>query len=465
MTMSADTATEYEALRQRHLARAGELLPPMLDRLTWPAEDLAAHRTAELRRLLGVARDASPWHRGRLAGLDLDAIDAADLSALPVMTKDDLMANFDAIVTDDRLSLRAVEDHLDALTGDAYLFDRYHAGATGGSTGRRGVVVYDWDAWATCFWSLQRHSVRAMQQLDPAAAAAPQRLAMVASAAPTHMTATITQTFSTGRVEIRRYPVTAPLTEIVAGLNDYRPTVLIGYPSALHTLASEARAGRLRISPQRLDGTAEPMLPEIRAALGEAFGAPVGNNYALTEGGGAAQACSALGMHLAEDLLIVEPVDENGRPVPPGTRSAKVFLTNLFNHALPLVRYEVTDQIELLADAGPCPCGSTHRRMADPYGRLDDVFDYDGLRVHPHVFRSPLGRRREVVEYQVRQTPTGAAVTVRATDPLDPAALAADIATELAGVGLPRPDVTVDVVDALPRPPSGKLVRFVPLGR
>ncbi len=51
------------------------------------------------------------------------------------MTKDDLMANFDEIVTDNRLRLEVVEEHLEGLTAaDAYLFGRYHAVASSGST-------------------------------------------------------------------------------------------------------------------------------------------------------------------------------------------------------------------------------------------------------------------------------------------------------------------------------------------
>ena len=98
-------------------------------------------------------------------------------------------------------------------------------------------------------------------------------------------------------------------------------------------------------------------------------------------------------MHLSEDLVIVEPVDEQGRPVAPGDRAAKVYLTNLFNRVLPLIRYEITDEVTILTE--PCPCGSAHRCVADIQGRLDDVFVYDGRRVHPHVFRSALGRRAD----------------------------------------------------------------------
>ena len=119
--------------------------------------------------------------------------------------------------------------------------------------------------------------------------------------------------------------------------------------------------------------------------------------------------------------------------------------------------------VELIEDGAACPCGCTHRRITDPYGRLDDVFTYGAVTVHPHVFRSPLSRRREIVEYQVRQTAAGAAVGVRVTDRCDTDALAAEIAAELGHLGVAGAQVDVEVVDGLPRPPSGKLVRFVPL--
>lgn len=135
----------------------------MLDRLTWPADELAAHRTTELRRLVRGAREASPWHRARLAGGDLDTIDGSDLTALPVMTKDDLMANFDAVVTDERLTLHAVETHRAGLTGDGYLFDRNIAAASGGPSGRRGLFVYDRDATVTLLMSVMRQQVNAQQ--------------------------------------------------------------------------------------------------------------------------------------------------------------------------------------------------------------------------------------------------------------------------------------------------------------
>ncbi len=452
--------TNYEDLRLKHLGDGMALLPGMLERIGWSPDRLAAHRRQELRRLVRVAKDLSPWHRKRLSGVHPDEVDESTLDQLPVMTKDDLMANFDEIVTDDRLRLDVVEDHLESLTTDAYLFDRYHACASGGSTGRRGVFVYDWDGWAVMYASLMRYEIRA-RALDPDLASAPPVAAAVMADHAAHPTSALAQTFSSGLIEWHRFPVTLPIGDIVAGLNAVQPTVLTAYASVLYPLVHEARQGRLRIRPLRILSGSEPLLPEVRAAVEETWGVPVVNVYGSSEAGGNAVSCG-LGpwLHLSDDLMITELVDNAGHPVTAGECSDKVYLTNLYNHALPLIRYEITDQIRLLD--GACPCGSVHQRIEDPLGRLDDWFDYGGLTVHPHVFRSALGRQRHIVEYQVRQTATGAEVGVRCVGPVDCDELAAEIAAGLAGLGLVNAEVTVRPTEGFERQSSGKLKRFVP---
>src|SRR5262245_19527 len=128
----------YEVLRQEHLREMRDRLPAHLERLDWPVERLRAERETRLRMLVGIARERSPWHRARLDHLDPNDLRESDLARIPPMTKTDLMANFDQIVTDPRLTLELVEKHLAGLTGDAYLLDRYHAVASGGSSGQRG---------------------------------------------------------------------------------------------------------------------------------------------------------------------------------------------------------------------------------------------------------------------------------------------------------------------------------------
>ncbi|MGH9009087.1 MAG: phenylacetate--CoA ligase family protein [Acidimicrobiia bacterium] len=453
--------TAYDERRRRHVSDMHAMLPDHLRRLDWSATQIGLHRKAALRRLVRSAIEQSSWHRHRLGGIDVDRVDESSLGDLPVMTKDDLMANFDEIVTDRRLGLDVCNAHLETLTDDAYLFGRYHVIASGGSTGRRGVFVYDWDEWTTMYLGIQRYELR-RQAEEERSRPGPITMATVAAGRASHASKALLQTFATQDRVVGGVPITLPIDVIVAGLNKRNPDILFAYPSALLPLADRARAGELRIRPRRILVGAEPLLPEIRAAAEDTWNVPVINVYGSSEGGAMGIACGdGPGLHLAEDLCIIEAVDADGRPVAPGERSAKIYLTNLYNHTLPLIRYEVTDEVTPLS--GSCPCGSAHRLIADPQGRLDDVFHYGPLVVHPLVFRSPLGLCRDIIEYQVRQTTRGADITVRCLGPTELEALAGEIRGKLMTAGLDDPEVTIRVLDQLPRQDTGKLKRFIPL--
>jgi phenylacetate-CoA ligase len=453
--------SDYEARRQQHVADGLALAPRLIEQLSWPAERLAAHRVRQLRELVRHATERSPWYRKRLSGVDIDRLDETTLAELPVLTKTELMEHFNDIVTDSRLSLAALEAHLSTVETGSYLLGRYTALTSGGSSGQRAVFVYDWDAFAVFWLTCYRTLLRARDSY-PDLAGRPAVMASVTAAHFSHATAAMARTFSNPRMTAVRLPVTLRTEEIVAGLNEIQPDFMTVYPSVLHALAHEAAEGRLRIAPRQVLAGAEPLLPEIRAAAEQAWGVTVINIYGTSEGGGTAVGCDRGSTHISEDQLIIEPVDLDGQPVPPGLRSAKIYLTNLYNPVLPLIRYEITDEVTVLP--GPCPCGSAHRRIADVQGRLDDVFIYQGRRVHPHLFRTALSREANVVEYQVRQTPAGAAITVRCTAPASLDRLRDRVAAALAQAGLERPEVTVEAVDRFERPGGpAKLKRFIPL--
>jgi len=448
-----------EALRARHVALAGRLVEEHVARISWSRAQLAAEQRRALRVLLTVASSRSTWHRERLAGIDLENVAVEDIQTLPVMTKSDLMENFDDIVTDRRLTADVCANHLAHLDGDSYLFDEYHVIASGGSSGQLGMFVYGWEAWATCYSSIVRFQVRDWRS-DPALVDVPRVVAVVAAARPTHISAAIGRTFSGTGMTRHLLPATLPLVDIVAGLNELQPTILQGYGSLLHRLALEARTGGLRIRPRRIVAISEPLLPETRALLAEVWGAPVSIGYGMSEGV-FAHGC-AHGTHLPDDLCLVEIVDSDGRAAPPGQLGQRILVTNLYNPVLPLIRYEVTDEVRV--DPEPCPCGSVLRRIDDPQGRFDDTFGYpDGTMVHPHVFRDVLGQHPTLVEYQVRQTLRGADVAIVTDGPIDEPAVADRIAAALRHVGLVQAVVIVHAVAGIDRQGSGKLKRFVPL--
>lgn len=442
----------FEELRLRHVADRDAALPRYADQLRWSAAQLRIERERRMRVLLATAKARSPWHRERLRDVDAATFTEADLRSLPTMSKADLMDNFEAVVTDQRLTRDIVDAYVEHLPGNLYLFERYLVVASGGSSGRRGVFVYDWEAFAIFSCQIVRWLGAVPVTLPWANLWAPRGA---------HVTWIGTLVFPPPVGDYTRVAPTLPLAEIVERLNALQPKTLSGYASTLALLAGEARSGRLTISPTRVFTCGEPLLPEVRAEVEAVWPVHVYNFYGMSEGPYAFPCGAGDAMHLPDDLYYVEPVDEAGRPVPPGTLAAKLLVTNLFNLTEPLIRYEVTDQVVVLPE--PCPCGVATRRIDHLLGRADDIFAYPGgIRVHPLTIRAPLGRHRHVVEYQVIQTKHGVRVRFCANGAVDPSELAASIATGLRGCGLPDPEVSLEQVPELSRQVSGKLKRFVP---
>ena len=112
--MTVTKETGLAGLQARMESEFGSRLMAQLPRLGWDATRLAAHQTERLRVLLAAAIKRSPFHARRLGRIDPARFELADLARLPVMTKAQMMASFDEVVTDRRLTLGRVDDHLRA---------------------------------------------------------------------------------------------------------------------------------------------------------------------------------------------------------------------------------------------------------------------------------------------------------------------------------------------------------------
>jgi phenylacetate-coenzyme A ligase PaaK-like adenylate-forming protein len=438
------------------------LLPEHLDRLGWSADRIASHQRDALRKLLRTAIDGSPFHARRLAGLEPYEVGLDDLASLPVMTKAEMMDSFDEVVTDRRVTRRSVEDHLARTGWDAEeMPGRFVAMASGGSSGQRGVFVYSRAAATEYTIACTRPGIARMVALIGDLPADPVPVAMVGAPSAVHATRLMPSLFGGDFMDMVSIPATAPLASIVERLNDVQPLLLAGYPSTIRKLADERLAGRLCISPLGVTTSSEPLSSADRARIDEAFGVGVVDAFGSSEGLIGSSAPDDPAIVLASDLAIVEPVDALGRPVPPGTPSAKVYVTNLFNTTQPLIRYELTDSFTVLPAAGT----DGHLRVRVE-GRSDDEFLYGDVVVHPIVVRSVMVKTPAAVEYQARQTPRGIEVDVVAPGGLDRADVAARLEGALGAAGLADPEVTVRIVGdgSIDRhPETGKTRRFVRL--
>ena len=119
---TAPVPARHASLSARMSAELAWRLGPYMQRLGWDAGQLAAHQRDRLRVLLAHAAEHSPFHAQRLRGLDLERLELTDLARLPVMTKSQMMAEFDDVVTDRRLQPppgRAASGRLAARAGPA----------------------------------------------------------------------------------------------------------------------------------------------------------------------------------------------------------------------------------------------------------------------------------------------------------------------------------------------------------
>jgi len=426
-------------------------------RLRWSKERIDFEREARLRALLTWAIEESPFHAERLEGLDPAVFTEADLPSLPVMTKEDLMSEFSWVLTDPKLSLEVAEEHVKRVDDDddEYLLSRFHAVTSSGSSGRRGLYVYDWDEWTTLAL-IQSRSRLGMIGNQPRPAG--EVTASLFAGAGAHLSRVMQTFLAEPDDPVHHFPMTLQLAEVVGGLNRTQPELVMGYPSAIDLVVREAQEGRLQISPRYVETGGELLMEKTRVAVRDTWGVEIDDSWAIVEGAYAFPCGLGPGMHLPDDLVIVEPVDSAGRPVPPGEPAAKLYVTNLYNRTEPLIRFEIADGLTLLD--GVCPCGSSHRRITDLTGRADNVFDYDGeVKVHPMVLRLEL---HDVAEYQVRQTSRGACVRV-VTDRRDELDRVHDrVVRTLRTAGLQDPEVTVQGVERLERLASGKLRQFIP---
>lgn len=418
----------------------------------WPRRRLDAYREAALLSLRTFAYERSPFYRRFHAGL-LDR----PLSELPVLTKATAMGAFDELVTDREIRLAEVERHLAAVAGDERFHDRYRVVSTSGTTGVRGIFLSNLDEWATVIASYNRAQEWAGVSASPRRRT---RLAVVSTTLGWHQSGRVGVSVANPLVPTLRIDATDPLPRTVERLNAFRPDSLIAYASMHRLLAEEQIAGRLRIAPRAVLSASEPLTDETRRLVERAFGSPPFNVYAATEPAGVASECDRhSGLHLYEDLVITEVVDEENRPVPPGVFGAKVLVTVLFSRTQPLIRYELSDSIRLSADV--CPCGRTFGLVDTIQGRQEDVVVLPGpdgaeVTVHPLAFHDVLDRV-PAGEWQVVQQ--GDALRLLAAAPgraFDGRLVTQAIRERIEALGARPTAVDWEIVPSIPRSTAGK---------
>jgi phenylacetate-CoA ligase len=403
----------------------------------WPRERIEALQLRRLRALLLHASEHVAYYRQLCARIGFDASrvqDVRDLRCLPVMRKADINDYRD-----------------DFLADDAGRMQRF---TTGGSSGEPLIfylgkerVSHDVAAkWrATRWWGVDIGDREAVMWGSP-----------IELGAQDHWRARRDRLI---RSELLPAFDLSParLDGYLARLQQQRPAMLFGYPSALCLLAQHAQARHValdRLGVRVVFVTAERLYDEQRALLVKAFAAPVANGYGGRDSGFLAHECPEGGMHITAEDVIVEILDQQGLPVAPGEPGA-IVITHLASRQFPFIRYATGDIGAL--DPQPCPCGRGLPLLQRIEGRVTDfVVARDGTMMHGLALIYVLRDLPQVRAFKIIQESLDCTrVLLVSVDGLPPA-LHLSIVTQFRARLGASVEIVIEEVAAIPPEASGK---------
>ena len=244
----------------------------------------------------------------------------------------------------------------------------------------------------------------------------------------------------------------------LAVLRQMRPTAIVGVPSFLRKMAvfidahglapRESGVRRLVCIGEPLRGRDMAML-KLGADLERMWMAPAYSTYASSETVTTFCECTAQrGGHLHPDLGVVEILDDEGNPVPPGG-AGEIVLTPLAVEGMPLLRFRTGD-VSFLIEA-PCACGRTSPRLGPIIGRKQQMMKMRGTTFYPQALYSALDEIPAVSEYYICVTSADSLsdeVSVHVSV-ADPACTAAGIQEKLQARVRVKPSVVIESEDRI----------------
>ncbi len=182
-------------------------------------------------------------------------------------------------------------------------------------------------------------------------------------------------------------------------------TALIGYPSAIsalvefcHSKGDTANAFRIGV----VITVGETLSAPLRQRVSEVFGCPALSRYTTMEFGVLAQEClQPCAHHTNISSYIIEVVArEEDRPAHPG-EIGRVVVTDVFSHAMPLIRYDTGD-LAVMGDS--CSCGLQGPIFSTLTGRAAQMITaVDGSLVSPLAISASLRQVDGIRQYQFAQ--------------------------------------------------------------
>lgn len=258
-------------------------------------------------------------------------------------------------------------------------------------------------------------------------------------------------------------PVQMPNEEVLDRFRTLKPTVIVGIVECIAILAQDVRRRDLpeRHGVRKILPFGQALSPQLLGLIESGFDAEIFNLYGCTETSWMGYECEHHGgLHLNPDRNVVQiaKLDDPNQPAPPG-ELGQVIVTSLMRRTNPFIRYRLNDVAAL--DDTPCPCGRSAPRLQAVEGRVHDfLIATNGQWIPPaRIFVNLSYGGKSVVDHRVVQE-TRERVRVfivpgAGFDDAERERIRQVIRNQLGDVA-----VTIDLVEEIPREPSGKRRRI-----
>lgn len=251
-----------------------------------------------------------------------------------------------------------------------------------------------------------------------------------------------------------------PIAEQVVWLQRESPNILLTHPSVLQELALYCQREAIQLPSLSEVRTISESLPDgLRELCQKVWGVKLVDVYSSIELGYLAIQCPEYEhYHVQSEGVLLEVLDDNGKPCAPG-QVGKVVVTNLHNFAMPLIRYELGDYAEM---GEACPCGRGLPVIKRILGRYRNLITLpNGERCWPKfglegILKIAPVRQLQAIQHSIQDVEF-LLVVARALSNEDKQKLIELFRTNLH----PEMNITISEVDDIPRSASGKYEDFI----
>ena len=406
----------------------------------WPKEELQKYNLIKLKELLVHAGSHVPYYIKLFSdiGFNPQSFEAIeDLSKLPLLTKRNIQESLEDLVSTD-------------IDKECLIKDK-----TGGSTASPLVFYYDNDRFDWRKAAEIRHNRWIGYDIGTKCAII--WGARKDFAGKTSLKSRVREFLTGNNLILDASSLTEEgMSDFASQLNKFKPHYILAYAQALAFFAKYLQdTGTAIRSPRGIITSAELLSQSDRTLIESVLGAPVYDRYGCREVSVIASECLENTMHINEECLHVEFVKEDGSACSYG-EEGQILITDLLNHAMPLIRYKIGDLGVLLNVT--CPCGINLAAMKMVSGRTTDFIitpkgrHVSGAAITAYVITNIEGIGRVQIYQKSRDKIIVKMVKNNRFNEKTVPLFEDRLKSFLDGI-----DPTIELVDNIPVPESGKL--------